>query len=1264
MFPGRGGTDAALPIFCKSSYMSDICNCCEDEVKRCPSGQWITIHRWIGSYSVPNDLRDIPGKNSEDKSVWEQLGLEKFEDSVWQWRIVVLGTGTIPDLTRLCLAQNRRDWSEWTAPLSDRPVSEFYKIEVTGLKYNDSILSGLLVGGTFSLLLSVGGISQPANFNFNDAATLVESTLQGLSNAANAGTITVTGSDLTAASLAVAFTAPIENIVLSAIDALVGSVPSIFVTTENDGGVSTGNEIQVVDYGWPATGGTFILSVTIGSTTQTTSPIAYDADGNDIRDALLALSLLSTTPNINTTTISPFTQLIEISGNATVIGGSFRLILTVNGATAITGNVSATASVANVRTVLKALPNVLPTDDFTITSSGILGIVFPFNVDFIGSFQFGPPIPPMVGVSSLIGGDVRVTSTTASSSLYDSAIHARHRIEFVGSLAFTNIPLMSASSNLTNKPIIRLTTPFAGNVNDFRNTFEPLNVGTLWKNWIRGAYGNVIAREIHETPHESTYNPGRILGPSVSQTIEEQACGDGIIAWQGCNPSSNIGEWGVKGQATIRHRTKAEFNSSTGTVNVQSDLPFEIGFQIRCLGCRYSSEFGQWGIFESSELNYQKVYDYRQPNLYDPGEGGYCENSGKDITIGFIGLNPSNLVDCRLWRIRENNIPYVDRKKFGPDGFDGHLINEIFYADGAKKARKPPCSPDVVMLGDGYWLEEHLSMIHDKRTCEVAISSPGYTGPPQLKTSLHCPHKPKEEFCVERPTSAINRFKLLFGTQFSYWGGWIDFEYSLLPGNNIRCKFDQYDLTDIKVLFLGGFPAGVCLQTETDARTNLHNLKHWDELPAEIIDSVNKNFESNTLEPLKRWLNQGGRVLVIDGGVFPEKFLSTLGLQSTVELFADYGPYQIVPVGTITPNTLNGSLLSQPIWGAELPDWTSSQYHDVSFEALHCDPVGTHPFILTVDPSVAPSVTLALDYLLVPDYTFEGSNIAGHPIGHPGATRGLINISQKYSYDTNVFDGANIPTGGLRSYTTAIPLVTPGPDAIILGRVRGELPIAPWFNTSTNTYVTTTVDYPAIVVEHWKASFKLRFTHLGVSAETGFILFTATAIDIKNALEALPNIGPSITVAGGPLPTSIDVWFDSPLVQGQDVTQLEVVSSMVVKTSTVREGGVGIDEIQRIEKWIGPSRVIVSGVNELVEPDQWGVNWGKLGNAVGPGSPSQEADNVAFTVLGNAMVNNDFSCKKFPLDYYGKDGYGWGLGLSNVASAKFLKNLLEKREEY
>lgn len=1198
--------------------MSTNCNCCEDLSDGCPSTQWIPLHRWRGSFTVPNHLREIhlasfklrfthlsttqttslipknatytqiqsalaaltnigsgvvvtggplpnqifiefaspsttnlnveslsvldendliseafqittktegTASNNEIQSFtarpsrWEQLDLDRYLNSTWMWRVVIQGTGNVPDLTKLCLQQHRLNVREWVARISDQPSLVHFKLELGNMRWEDAPLADHsdLTGGTYDLTLTTNFWSETITLDWDSTALEVETALRALPNAARAGTISVSGGPLAHdIHIGIEFDSPLETVTMSVVANLTGTSPPIRTATKTDGG-GIDDEEQYVWPAWPANGGTFTLSIKARGTTQTTDAIPANAPMTVLQDKI--------------------TNLINI------------------------------------------------------------------QIGEINLFE-------------------RLVETYVRDNL----------IIFVGGLAGTNIPLMTGTSSLTNSPTLSISQVEPSNLEDFRAEYDPLNVGTTWQGYIRTAYGNVVNRAINVINKTFTENVGNY---ESSITVAEQSCGYGTLTTNQCNSNGEFGVRGLEGIASTSSATQVN-----GDVVVTSAQPFEFEFQIMCLGCYYDSSFNLWGMNEKTVNRNIQLYDGTESYLYEPPGGKSCNSGGP----------------CRNWSERYNNEPYLYRSKFGPDGYDAHLINDKFVAQGGLKTRQPTCKPDVVMLGDGYWLEQNYSRSHASYSCSV-----------ETGIVLGCAVKPKREYTRELPVAAIDRLKEIYGTTFSYWGGWINPDS--MTAEKISCTFSNYDLTDTKVLFLGGVTIGHCPQTSGTAGIVLEDTSHSGGHSIQLESSdpffstgwracLNKEFEEGALQPLKEWLGLGGKTLVLDGGFFPMKFLEEMGLSTTVEQNQLYQPItgeSSLP-GNID-NTLNGSAYTTPVWGPELPDPLSEDYHEVYFEPLHLNPVD-HPFTFGISDSYVNG-----DSVVEPDLTMQMTGIAGEPIdedgnGATGVSKGLVNITQKWRWGRS--DGVK-PVAGLREYTTSVLKLVPGSSSQVIGRVKGKVPVAPWYDNDTNEFITEDIDYPAIVAEWFSNQFRISVTHQDTTETTISLDYSSTAAEIQSALEDLSNVGVGVLVTGGPLPGSIDITFSSPGTTLQDIETLVVLDNDGLKVETVSDGSGSADEVQRILSNKVPSRVIISYISELVEPDAWGLNW-RTAVIAGPvdGEVIKFISDNSITSLKVSLLG----CVETPFEDYCKDGYNFGLGLSNIVHAQFLLNLLERSDDY
>ena len=209
-----------------------------------------------------------------------------------------------------------------------------------------------------------------------------------------------------------------------------------------------------------------------------------------------------------------------------------------------------------------------------------------------------------------------------------------------------------------------------------------------------------------------------------------------------------------------------------GRIVVTAAEPLAFALQVRCLGCYYAAEFELWEYYEEREIVCSIV------------EGGR-----------------------QVW---------TRMKRWGIDGFDGHLRNEAFPIGGVTTTRFPPCDAEIVYLGDGSF---------------ETIVHPRSNDFPEARYTIN-------------PTGDVPRLKFLYGTKFSYWGGWIK---EVVAGELVTL-FDQYDLSRASVLFLGGL--------NSTADFYLTNQFAWDVLP----------FQAGTLQPLIDWLDLGDKLLVLEIG--------------------------------------------------------------------------------------------------------------------------------------------------------------------------------------------------------------------------------------------------------------------------------------------------------------------------------------------------------------------------------------------------------------
>lgn len=1375
------------------------CECCEGSGGiDCPTLNWITLHKWKGNFTVPNDLRlihsttfrfrltfnsitadtgpisanstsyeiksalealsnigpgltvtlanssspsavlpldkiwiefsssltalqDVPlleildnsegwkvqmvrrgvGENciqefSRRPGSWDAIELDRYPGAVWQWKIVAIGTSAqVPDLTRICVQQNRRDWKTFISPIRTA-AGTFFGLTFRKLKWPDSTITGTVTGGTFDLNLTIGGDVETYTFPHDVVASQILTSIQTHPQIANAGIVTVTGGPLPLTEIVLGFVDAVDKVKITCLSNLIVTPrPTPITRTVTTVSTVPTSQTTEFDYDFPVTGGSFIIKVvnSAGTETQQTAPIPYSADAADIVAELASIDLLHAVSPIVTfqeNNGQPPTVIPPDSGNdesqrffindVKVIGGSFKLSLNVNGSTATTGPILYNASTSFILAALRSLPNTLPTDDFRVVKHGQWG----FEVTFKGTLGV-QDVPAMGFTNNLIALGVEVQSSTGNSDQYNDhrwEIHTRHKLIWKNQLSLA--PTITVINSLETIPDVIIRTVGSDTSQEFQNWLEPLNVGTIWSHYIREAWGNADNRRINvyqwafkEIIQRQIIEPngpggGVALGPPSYLPVE---CGDGFSLNTGCSLYQwTIPDYPTPGEESaivrmknsesnaVRHR--ADFNRANGTIQVTSDGTLNFAFMIRCVGCHHSSEYNLLGVHENNINAYWSQIDTSQPEIYDPFPGiSGCATELKYGRMGSGIYGPA----CRFWQRRFDNVPYSGRITFGPDGFDVHLINKKFVAEGlGNKTRKPPCKPDVVAFCDGYWLQVELSRKY-----------PGIE-PRSDKCVKGCSPKPYRDHVEEHPVVNLDRLKMLFGKKFSFWGGWIDIEASLAnPSGKIICKFNDLDLSDIKMIILGGLPvrcqhqryvnvsdptrmiSDTLSSNGAQAGATEHLLyKQWDEISTyQFIAAtlpnpgyqplVHREFEPGTLDPLKRWLAQGNRTLLIDGGVWPTKFLSEMGLTTTMETFAEWAD----EAQPITPNTLNGSLRfgtlnvaglnPQPAWYQGNPVWGRNVY-------LNWTPGQTSPEWLFIKPQPHPFNT-----------SVGGSGITAtqhyhHPIDE-----------WKPMYEERNY----APVAGLRHYTTAFPLVNPGSGSTVLAKCQGEIAIHPWYDVVTNSYYSAPVDYPAIVAESYSMNggFKLSFTHNGTTETTGLIPPNATAVDIKTALSALTNIGGNLTVIGGPLPGSIDITFDSPLTIGLDVAKLIVLETQDIQVQTTQKGGLTKNEIQRITGTMVPSRVVITGACELVGQLEWGHNYRDPSRQVSDfGTPNWGInshigqDDLVFCAVQEQPPVASVKVES----QYNRNGYGWGKGLTYICQDEFLINLLEKRSVY
>ena len=747
-----------------------------------------------------------------------------------------------------------------------------------------------------------------------------------------------------------------------------------------------------------------------------------------------------------------------------------------------------------------------------------------------------------------------------------------------------------------------ITQPLVGphDEHSWFNVFEPLQVGTMWKHFLRNGYGDAAKRSVRRVPYPYldyplppdrntgqphpnnftlswTHNglsattdslPWNATAAQIQGKLETMLTppplsfpliGSGnvsvsggpmpvpnnslVIEFTGAFAGQDVAQLtvsGMDGSYGIRTLQNGGFGlndrqvlrmlpvrcgeacvessgvqlaqatwQNSGTILVESDLPFEFALVVQCLGCYYSAEFNLWGQYERQSIGWH-----------------YCPNEDP---------------------VHTGAQPFISTSQFGPDGFDAHIRNESFTADNATGPRDPVCAPEVVYFGDGSFTEalNPRCILNPSNQCDYPHTRLNY-----------------------RPTADLDRLRWIYGTAFSYWGGWIKRPLT----NPLQTTFDQYDFSRATVIWLGGLSLG-----------GIAAYGGWGGAGDEY--AIQFPFAVGALDPLIAWLDAGEHVLVLDGGMFPEQFYSALGLGSTVEPDGYYSS------GTITAPSLNFRTHASPTRPAP-PTWRD----------VVCSPSGSHPWLTDVDLVDVPTNS---------------------------APNELVRVTRKWPRDLFAPPGPGFYD--VEVYTTSIPVVSPSGEATILGRVIGDLP-NPNPGYSNPFPPVLPVDYPGVVVESSKATFQMTFTHAGSTETTSLLPSAATAAQVKSALEGLSNIGSGLNITGGPLPAEIRIEFTSAATQQQDVNQLAVDNGLL-RVDTDREGVAGtINELQVLRQRKVPSRIVISQVNELVDPRGWG-------NAPISTPPLSEAwEEYAF-------------------------GFGRG-GLSSNGHANFLSNLFTSRLEF
>lgn len=166
------------------------------------------------------------------------------------------------------------------------------------------------------------------------------------------------------------------------------------------------------------------------------------------------------------------------------------------------------------------------------------------------------------------------------------------------------------------------------------------------------------------------------------------------------------------------------------------------------------------------------------------------------------------------------------------------------------------------------------------------------------------------------------------------------------------------------------------------------------------------------LEIYQDWLDTGNKMLVLDWGTWQDDILSGLGLTTTVEPLAVPDPAMITIPSVnylIDPATAYCSGRNAPFYG-----YTADP---------HYQSPGTYPDPVRVVPQP-------------------------HVLTGAGGSGTLIDFDFVIGY----------PAPGFYTFLTYIPVVTPGPSSIILGRAQGHVEMSASIGP---------INYPAIVLEPW-----------------------------------------------------------------------------------------------------------------------------------------------------------------------------------------------------
>lgn len=214
-----------------------------------------------------------------------------------------------------------------------------------------------------------------------------------------------------------------------------------YVTVVTEGVAATTNEVQRITL-TQATTGTF--TITHGG--QTTTAVAADASAAQVRDALVALSNVGGTNEVQQVTVD-------------ATGGTFTVTHAGQTTTALAFNVSAAA----FTTALDALSNLAPGDVVVTGGPGNSGGTTPYTLTFGGTLAYTNVAQVTCASGSLTGGPATATPSTPTPGVgADVAVTGAGpwTIEFINALAQTNIDTLTVSSTGLAGPV----GPISGDV--------------------------------------------------------------------------------------------------------------------------------------------------------------------------------------------------------------------------------------------------------------------------------------------------------------------------------------------------------------------------------------------------------------------------------------------------------------------------------------------------------------------------------------------------------------------------------------------------------------------------------------------------------------------------------------------------------------------------------------------------------------------------------------------------------------------------------